>query len=300
MTLAVPTLVLGLTLAILIGLSLGLLGGGGSILTVPILVYALGLETHAAIATSLLVVGATSLAALIPHARAGRVRWRTGLLFGATSMVGAFAAGRVAHYIPGVVLLLAFGAMMVVTAIAMMRKGKKPQPAARGERAYGKILLEGFVVGAITGLVGAGGGFLVVPALVLFGGIPMRAAVGTSLLVIALKSAAAFLGHASTVEIDFALAGMVTGAAILGSFVGAALAGKVPQDVLRRGFAWFVLVMAVFLLAQELPRAFGHSVELAADWPWILGLLALPLAGGIVDLALMTSRQRAAAAASEC
>ncbi len=299
MTIALPTLLLGLTLAILIGLSLGLLGGGGSILTVPILVYALGLETHLAIATSLLVVGATSLAALIPHARSGRVRWKTGFLFGGMSMVGAFAAGRVAHYIPGVILLLAFGAMMVVTAVAMMRKGKKPPAQADpdAERSYVKILVEGLVVGAVTGLVGAGGGFLVVPALVLLGGLQMREAVGTSLLVIAMKSAAAFAGHATSVEIDYALAGMVTGAAILGSFVGAALAQKVPQDVLRRGFAWFVVVMAVFLLAQELPRAFGVEVSLGVDWPWIVGLLVLPLFGGVVDLVRMSNRRQVAAAA---
>lgn len=289
MALTTPILLLGLALAVLIGLSLGLLGGGGSILTVPILVYALGLETHEAMAMSLLVVGATSLAALVPHARAGRVRWRTGLLFGATSMVGAFAAGRIAHYIPGVFLLLAFGGMMVVTAVAMMRGRKKPSPDAAGdeERSYPKIVAEGFIVGAVTGLVGAGGGFLVVPALVLLGGVPMREAVGTSLLVIAMKSAAAFFGHATTVEIDYALAGMVTAAAIVGSFIGAAAAGKVPQDVLRRGFAWFVVVMAVFLLAQELPRAFGAEVSLNADWPWIVGLLVAPLVAGVADLIRM-------------
>ena len=293
MSIATPTLLLGLTLAILIGLSLGLLGGGGSILTVPILVYALGLETHVAIATSLLVVGATSVAALIPHARAGRVRWKTGLLFGSMSMVGAFAAGRVAQYIPGVILLLAFGAMMVVTAVAMMRKGKKPpaQVEPGAERSHLKIVVEGLLVGAVTGLVGAGGGFLVVPALVLLGGLEMREAVGTSLLVIAMKSAAAFAGHATAVEIDYGLAGMVTGAAIAGSFVGAAAAQKVPQDVLRRGFAWFVVVMAVFLLAQELPRAFGMDVSLASDWPWIVGLLTLPLVVGVVDLARMSARR---------
>lgn len=150
-----------------------------------------------------------------------------------------------------------------------------------------KIVAEGFVVGAVTGLVGAGGGFLVVPALVLLGGVPMREAVGTSLLVIAMKSAAAFVGHASTAHIDYALAGMVTGAAIVGSFIGAAAAGRVPQDLLRRGFAWFVVVMAVFLLAQELPRALGYDVALGADWPWIVGLLVLPLVAGVADLVRM-------------
>ncbi len=291
MTLALPILALGLALAVLIGVSLGLLGGGGSILTVPILVYVLGLETHQAIAMSLLVVASTSVAALIPHARGGRVRWRTGLLFGAFSMIGAFAAGRVAHYIPGVVLLLAFGAMMVITAAAMMRKGKKKESleahADESKLPYVKIILEGLAVGAVTGLVGAGGGFLVVPALVLLGGVPMREAVGTSLLVIAMKSFAAFAGHAGSIEIDYGLAAMITVAAILGSFGGAALAGRVPQDLLRRGFAWFVVVMAVFLLAQEVPRAAGYDVALARDWPWVFGLVLVPLVAGIIDLARM-------------
>ncbi len=289
MSVALPILVLGLALAVLIGVSLGLLGGGGSILTLPILVYVLGQETHQAIATSLLVVAATSVAALVPHARGGRVRWRTGLLFGATSMVGAFAAGRIAHYVPGLALLLAFGGMMVITAVAMMRKGKQPEAEAEREAKlpYFKIVLEGFAVGAVTGLVGAGGGFLVVPALVLLGGLPMREAVGTSLLVIAMKSFAAFAGHLGSIELDYGLAAMVTVAAIAGSFGGAALAGRIPQDLLRRGFAWFVVVMAVFLLAKEGPRAFGYDVQLANDWPWIFGLVLLPLVAGIVDLVRM-------------
>jgi uncharacterized protein len=286
MGLPTATLAVGLALAILIGVSLGLLGGGGSILTLPILVYVLHLGTHEAIATSLLVVGATSLAALVPHARGGRVRWRTGLLFGATSMVGAYAAGRVAHFVPGVVLLLAFGAMMLATAVAMMRKGKSPPAASAGPQKLPvlKIVLEGLGVGAVTGLVGAGGGFLVVPALVLLGGLSMKEAVGTSLLVIAMKSSAGFAGYLGSTAIDFELAAMVTAAAVVGSFGGAALAARVRQDVLRRGFAWFVLVMAVFLLSQEIPRALGVEVELARHWPWVLGLCALPLTIGAADL----------------
>lgn len=297
MTVALPTLVAGLALAILIGVSLGLLGGGGSILTVPILVYVLGQGTHEAIATSLLVVGATSVAALIPHARGGRVRWKTGLLFGATSMVGAYGAGRIAHYVPGVVLLLAFGAMMLVTAIAMMRGKKEPAAAAShaptDKLPIFKIVLEGLAVGAVTGLVGAGGGFLVVPALVLLGGLGMREAVGTSLLVIAMKSSAALAGYLGSTQIDFALAGMVTTAAIIGSVGGAAIAGRVRQDVLRRGFAWFVVVMAVFLLSQEIPRAAGVDVTLGQDWPWVLGLSVLPMIAAAVDLARMLRKDEA-------
>lgn len=287
-------LVLGLALAVLIGLSLGLLGGGGSILTLPILVYVLGQETHQAIATSLLVVGATSLAALVPHARQHRVRWRTGLLFGATSMIGAFAAGRVAHYVPGVVLLLAFGAMMIVTAGAMMRRTKHraPRPSTDAKTRYAHIVIQGLAVGAGAGLIGAGGGFLVVPALVLLGGLPMREAIGTSLLVITMSSLAAFAGHVGATHVDLGLAAMVTGAAIAGSFVGAALAGRLPEELLRRGFAWFVVVMAVFLLAQEGPRALGYDVALSRDWPWILGAALVPFVIGALDLARMRIGER--------
>ncbi|UJR84514.1 sulfite exporter TauE/SafE family protein [Sandaracinus amylolyticus] len=278
------SLVVGLALAILVGVSLGLLGGGGSILMVPVLVYVLGRGTHEAIATSLVVVGTTSLAALIPHARAGRVRWRTGLLFGATSMLGAYAAGRVAHVVPGVVLLLAFGAMMLVTAGAMMRA--RLATAATTEHPL-RIVVQGAIVGAITGLVGAGGGFVVVPALVLLGALSMREAIGTSLLVIAMNSAAALAGHLGSTSIDVGLAAMITAAAVIGSAAGAVVAGRVRQDLLRRAFAWLVVTMAVFLLSQEIPRAAGVEVVLGRDWPCVLGLTAIPMALAAIDLARM-------------
>lgn len=281
----------GVVLAILIGVSLGLLGGGGSILTLPILVYVMSVPPHEAIALSLLVVGATSLAALVPHARARNVRWKTGALFGATSMVGAFGAGKLAHFIPATVLLLFFGAMMLVTAVAMMRgrrgcEGEDEAPEPRvSELPIVKIVLEGLAVGAVTGLVGAGGGFLVVPALVLLGKLPMRAAVGTSLLVIAMKSFAGFAGYAGNVSVDWGIAAAVTGAAVAGSFAGSALAGRTRQDLLRRGFAWFVVVMAVFILVQEVPRALGVELDLASAWPLVLGASALPSTIGLIDLA---------------
>lgn len=249
-----------LLLAVLVGVALGLLGGGGSILTVPLLVYVAGLEAKEAIATSLLVVGVTSLAALVPHARAGRVRWRTGAIFGAAAMAGAYAGGRVAEFIPGTVLLIAFALMMVATAAAMIRGRSRAGTGDRGEVAgegasrdlpVKLVLLEGVVVGLVTGLVGAGGGFLVVPALVLLGGLPMSVAVGTSLLVIAMKSFAGLAGYLSSVTIDWRLALGVTGMAVLGSVVGAFLAGRVPQDRLRQGFGWFVLVMGVVVLGQS-------------------------------------------------
>lgn len=293
MDLPTTTLVVALLLSTLVGGSLGLLGGGGSILTTPILLYVVGMGSHEAIATSLFVVGGTSVAALIPHARGRRVRWGTGALFGVTSMVGAYAAGRVAHFIPGSILLLAFGAMMVVTAAAMMRKKSPATSEGEGSqapRSIWKIVLDGLVVGAVTGLVGAGGGFLVVPALVLLGGLPMREAIGTSLLVIAMKAFAAFAGHAGSTPIDYQLVALITLAAIVGSFAGAAFAGKMRQDLLRRGFAWFVVVMAVFLLSQEVPRALGFEVALALHWPWILALVLVPLVIGAADLRRLAAR----------
>ncbi|GEB54539.1 sulfite exporter TauE/SafE family protein [Streptomyces gardneri] len=244
--------------SLLIGVTLGILGGGGSILTVPILVYLVGQETKEAIATSLFIVGVTSLAALIPHARAHRVRWKTGLLFGAFSMAGAYAGGRVAEYIPGTVLLIAFALMMLATAYAMLRKqrdGAKKARPARGDLPLKHIAVEGLVVGAVTGLVGSGGGFLVVPALAILGGLPMGIAVGTSLLVIAMKSFAGLAGHLSGVSIDWGIAATVTVVAVIGSLIGARLAGRIPQDALRKAFGWFVVVMGFFVLAQQLDTA---------------------------------------------
>jgi hypothetical protein len=277
------TLFLTALLAIAIGLSLGLLGGGGSILTVPILLYVAGLQAHEAIATSLLVVGATSIAAVIPHAKGKRVRYQTGLLFGAASMIGAYGAGRVAKMIPAAVLLLLFGGMMLVTAVAMMRGRKAPaqseaKSTEKAQLPFVKIILEGLVVGGFTGLVGAGGGFLVVPALVLLGGLAMPEAVGTSLLVIAMKSLAGFAGYLGSVHINWTLALVVTVAAVGGSFVGARLAGKVRPDLLRKAFAWFVVVMAIFILSQELPKLLGHAYTLRDSWPVVLPLELIPIA----------------------
>lgn len=244
---------LAIALSLLIGVSLGLLGGGGSILTTPILIYALDVEPKAAIATSLLVVGITSAAALVSHARAGNVEWRTGLIFGLAGMAGAAGGGWVAGFISADLLLLLFAGMMLATAVAMFRGRKQPPTEAEGKAIQvPKVVAEGLVVGVVTGLVGAGGGFLVVPALTLLGGVPMRKAIGTSLLVIALKSAAGFAGHASHVSIDWPLAGTISAAAVLGSFVGARLTSMIPPEALRKGFAVFVVVMALFVLGQQL------------------------------------------------
>jgi len=247
-------LFLAAALSVLIGLSLGLLGGGGSMLTVPILIYVLGVEPKSAIATSLLVVGVTSAVGVISHARAGRVQLRTGLLFGVAGMAGAYVGGRVAHFLPARLLLLAFAAMMGVTAFAMLRGRGRPVDPVRPVAALPvpRVLLQGAAVGAVTGLVGAGGGFLVVPALALLGGLPMAIAVGTSLLVIAMQSLAGFAGYLGHVAIDLRLAGLVVGAAIVGILIGGQLAGHVPQQALRKAFGWFVLAMAIFLVGKQI------------------------------------------------
>lgn len=244
-------LALALGLSVLIGVSLGLLGGGGSILTTPILMYALGVEAKPAIATSLLVVGVTSIAGVVQHARAGNVAWKTGLGFGAGGMAGAYAGGFIAAWFSAKVLLLLFAGMMVATAIAMFRGREDHGSAELARHPLWKIVAEGVVVGVVTGLVGAGGGFLVVPALALLGGLPMQKAVGTSLLVIALKSFAGYAGHAAHVTVDLQLAALVSGAAVVGSFAGSRIAGLVSPRALRRGFAGFVLVMAVFVLYRQ-------------------------------------------------
>lgn len=279
---------LTVALAALVGVSLGLLGGGGSVLAVPLLVYVAGLDAQHAVATSLFVVGTTSAAGLVPHARAGRIRWRTGALFGAAGMLGAYAGGRIAGHVPGVILLGAFAAMMIVTASAMIRGRRALSGAeASGARAWFRMGGTGFVVGALTGFVGAGGGFLIVPALVLLGGVPMAEAVGTSLLVIILQSTAGFAGHLAGVRLDWPLALGVAASAIVGSLVGAGFTGRIGQEQLRRGFGWFVLAMGLLVMAQQLPGALAAWATLAVG---LAGAVAVGIAFGTRGVRSRTQR----------
>lgn len=251
-----PALIIALALALLVGVSLGLLGGGGSILTVPILIYVLGMEPREAIAASLFIVGVTSAVSALSHARAQRVRWRIGATFGAAGMVGAFLGGILGGFIPGAILMVLFAAMMVATAIAMIRgrKGRDRTDSADTARLpIMRVLLDGFLVGLATGLVGAGGGFLIVPALNLLGGLPMAVAIGTSLLVIVMKSGAGLAGYLFTTRLDWPVVLAFTATAVAGSFVGVRLAGRIPERALRKGFGFFVLAMGAFVLSQELP-----------------------------------------------
>lgn len=256
-------MLLVLLLSTLVGLSLGLLGGGGSILTLPILLYAADMPGKEAIASSLVVVALTAAFGAIQHARKGQVRLRVGLHFAASAMVGAFAGGRIAGLLPTNVLLTGFVAVMLVAGLMMLR----PRPEAPEETPKPglKLALVGVAVGLMTGMVGAGGGFVVVPALALLGGVPMRAAIGTSLMVIALQSGAGLLGHLQYVQLDWSLVGMVTASALVGSVVGSKLAHRLSVVSLRRGFALFVLAMALYMGMRLLP-------EQMTPMTWVLAL----------------------------
>jgi uncharacterized membrane protein YfcA len=251
-------------LAVFVGISLGLLGGGGSILTVPLLAYVAGLDARQAIATSLLVVGVTSAVGAIAHARASRVRWKVAAVFGTAAMAGAYTGGRLARFIPGNVLLIAFAMIMIFAAMAMLRGRKDLGDESAGPLPVAKIVLQGAAVGLISGLVGAGGGFLLVPALALLGGLPMPIAVGTSLVVISMQSFAGFVGHLSGESIDWKLAGMVTAAAVVGSLLGGRLTDYVEATTLRKAFGWFVLAMAALVLAEEANIWIGAAVTIVA------------------------------------
>ena len=282
--------ILAAVLALFIGGAVGLLGGGGSILTTPLLIYVLDFDAKQAITASLFVVAVTSVFGLIAHARAGRVRWKTGLIFGAAGMVGAFIGGQVGALLPGTLLLAAFSVMMGITAIAMIRgrrqvKGHGPH---KGLPIF-RIILDGLVVGLVTGLVGAGGGFLVVPALALLGGLPMANAVATSLLVVAMKSFAGFFGYAlqfgdgslvslnPETEINWPVTLLVTVMAVIGALISSRLIGRIHPDKLRKAFGWFVFVMAIFILSQQIGVT---VVEFASQGPLqlaevIIGLVAI-------------------------
>lgn len=242
---------IGLVLSVLIGLSLGFFGGGGSILTVPLLVYVFGCSPKEAIASSLLIVAVASVSGALQHWRAGNVRVRTALVFGTTGMFGAYVGGRVGALLDGGVLLLLFATMMILTALAMWRGRRVPARGDNSRVVPGKLVAQGLAVGSFTGLVGAGGGFLIVPALVLWAALPMPAAVGTSLMVIVLNCLAGFSGYAFHVAVDYALVVAVSACAVAGSLVGSRLTHVVDPAALRRSFAGFVLVMGLLILGRE-------------------------------------------------
>ncbi|MCB9652919.1 MAG: sulfite exporter TauE/SafE family protein [Deltaproteobacteria bacterium] len=255
-------LILAAVLALPVGISMGLLGGGGSILAVPIMIYALGMEERSAIAGSLVVVGLTSLVAAVQHALKKNVVWRVALSFSAAGMIGAYAGGHAAALVPARILLILFALLMFGTAVGMWR-GRRERPAAstsasttasssHATASLAKTLSLGLLVGFVTGLLGAGGGFMIVPALALLGGLSMHKAVGTSLVVITLNAFAGLLAHAAHATVGGNLVWIVAGASIVGTFIGAALSRRVSQASLRKGFAVFVLIMGVFIVFKQL------------------------------------------------
>lgn len=255
---------IGFLLAGLIGLTLGLMGGGGSILTVPVFVYVMGFGAKSAIAMSLPVVGVTSLVGALSHWRAGNVHWRTGVLFGTVAMGGAYLGARLAVFLTGAMQLTLLAVVMLAAAISMLRSQRvaaaRPAPLAGATVASGRMVAVGFAVGVLTGIVGIGGGFLIVPALVVLGHVPMKQAVGTSLLVIAMNSAAGFAGHAGTVDVPWGIVGAFAGVAIGGILVGTWLVRYVSASALKRGFAVFLLAVAMLMLYQN------RSVFIGADY----------------------------------
>ncbi|WP_117237197.1 sulfite exporter TauE/SafE family protein [Thermus sediminis] len=241
--------------ALLIGLSLGLLGSGGSILTVPVLVYLLEVPPKQAIAESLLIVGGIALLGAIPYALRDLVSWRNVLLFGLPGMAGTYLGAWLSQFVSGETQLLTFALVMLLAAYFMARPAPL-RPASHKRQAW-KIVLEGTAVGALTGFVGVGGGFLIVPALVLLGGLPMHLAVGTSLLIIAIKSFVGFYAYlhllpALGLSVNLSTAGLFILAGALGSLLGGRLALRLPQEALKRGFALFLVGMGAYIVVQNL------------------------------------------------
>ncbi len=247
------SLIIGLLLSAGIGLSLGLIGGGGSIITVPLLVYVLGVEAHAAMGMSLGVVGATSLAGAALHYGQGAVRLRTGLIFAAAGMLGAYFGTRLTYMLSDAALLLTFAALMIVVAVRMLTSAPREGGDAHRAAPLAAILAAGASVGVLTGFLGVGGGFLIVPALVFFGGLGMKEAVGTSLLVITLNCVAGLAGHLQRGAFDLRLAALVTLFAVAGVAVGSRIAHRASPHRLRQWFAWFVLAVAALLIVKNLP-----------------------------------------------
>lgn len=259
--------ILGYLGAIFVGLTLGLMGGGGSILTVPILVYLFSIDAVQATADSLFIVGVTSLAGSISHMKMGNIHWRTAVIFGIPSIISIFLTR--AFLMPAIPaslffignfevtksigLLLLFAIVMLMASYSMIRKQPNPlNLSGQLQYNYPMIVTEGILVGAMTGLVGAGGGFLIIPGLVLLAKLPMKKAVGTSLIIIAVNSFIGFMGDIKNENfIDWKFLLLFTGIAIIGIVSGSMLSKKIPGEKLKPAFGWFILVMGIYIILRE-------------------------------------------------
>lgn len=254
--------------SIIIGVSLGLIGGGGSILTVPVLVYLFSVDAVLATAYSLFIVGLTSAVGSFSYFRKKLVNIRTAIVFGIPSIAAVFLTR--AYIVPAIpseimtigslvitksiLMMVIFASLMIAASYSMIKKDKTillDEPKKQ-QFNYPLIIIEGIVVGLLTGLVGAGGGFLVIPALVVLSKLPMKEAVGTSLVIIAAKSLIGFLGEGSETIIDWTFLMKISGFAIVGIFIGTALSKKIDGDKLKPAFGWFVLIMGIYIIIREL------------------------------------------------
>jgi uncharacterized membrane protein YfcA len=236
--------------------SLGLVGGGGSVLAVPALVYLLDQDVKAATTASLAIVGLTAAVGGLDHARAGRVRWRTAAFFGLAGAAGTIVGTALNRQADPDAILLLFALVLLAAAWAMVRQRGEPpgaEAAARGRALWSRVAPAGVSVGVLTGFFGVGGGFVVVPALVLGLGVPLAAAVGTSLVVIALTSTAGLAAHLATGGLDWAIAGAMTVGAVAGAGAGSRLEGRVPARRLSQLFAAGLAAVAVLLIVGTLP-----------------------------------------------
>lgn len=257
----------GYLASIFIGVALGLIGGGGSILTVPVLVYLFSVDAVAATAYSLFIVGTTSAVGSFSYFKKGLVNIKTAIVFGIPSIAAVFLTR--AFIVPAIpqeifsignftvtksiLLMLLFAVLMIFASYSMIKKDKPvtEETPQKQKFNYPLILVEGTVVGILTGLVGAGGGFLIIPALVVLSKLPMKEAVGTSLVIIAAKSLIGFFGESSETAIDYIFLAKVTAFAIVGIFIGMALSKRINGAKLKPAFGWFVLVMGIYIIIKE-------------------------------------------------
>lgn len=259
--------IVGYLASIFIGISLGLIGGGGSILTVPVLVYLFSIDAVLATGYSLFIVGTTSVVGSFSYFKKGLINTRTAIVFGIPSIVAVFLTR--AYIVPSIpteifsigdftvtkniLLMLLFALLMIFASYSMIKKnGKVAEINPTKQRFnYPLILLEGIVVGTLTGLVGAGGGFLIIPALVILSKLPMKEAVGTSLVIIAAKSLIGFVGESTETIIDWVFLLKITAFALVGIFIGMRLSKKIDGEKLKPAFGWFVLTMGIYILLKE-------------------------------------------------
>jgi len=253
--LTIPLVISGL----LVGAMLGLTGGGGSLLSVPALIYFADLSVKNAVANSLAIVTITSFFALLLMVKRKNIDWRVGIIFSGISVLGAFLGAKLAVFVPELIILMLFYSVMLMSGFSMIEKARlKPQIIKRPNISIFKLASLGAGLGAFTGLVGAGGGFLVVPVLIIYAGLGVKVAVGTSLLVVSFKSLAAFIGYSSHAVVNYPLIGYLTALAALGAVVGVLIGSRISESRLQLLFGLTIFISAMLLSAYEIINWLGR------------------------------------------